>query len=211
METLLARFGQTSAEQAGIQLADKPAPLYQLQVLATLLSTRISAGIAVRAARELFAAGYGTPQRMRQATWQDKVDALGRGGYRRYDERTSTMLGDAAERVLDRWGGDLRTLHEEAGRDPKQIHKHLTEFTGMGPVGADIFLREVQVVWPDVAPYVDRRVTQGAEKVGLPQRPGDLLELAGSSAELARLTSALVRISRGSRAAEEVKRVSSRA
>jgi hypothetical protein len=37
----------------------------------------------------------------------------------------------------------------------------------MGPVGADIFLREVQAVWPDVAPYVDGRVMQGAKKVGL--------------------------------------------
>jgi len=87
VETLLSRFGQTSAEQAGIRLADKPAPLYQLQVLATLLSARISADIAVRAAKELFDAGYGTPERMRKATWQDRVDALGRGGYRRYDER----------------------------------------------------------------------------------------------------------------------------
>lgn len=43
---LLDRFGQTSAEQAGIRLADKPSPLYQLLVLATLLSARISADIS---------------------------------------------------------------------------------------------------------------------------------------------------------------------
>ena len=108
VKVLLDRFGATSAEQAGIQLDDKPAPLYELLVLATLLSARISGDIAIAAAKELFDAGYRTPQRMRQASWQDRVDALGRGGYRRYDERTSTMLDEAAALLLDRWHGDLR-------------------------------------------------------------------------------------------------------
>ncbi|MGB6164986.1 MAG: endonuclease [Pseudonocardiaceae bacterium] len=209
VKVLLDRFGRTSAEQAGIRLADKPAPLYQLLVLATLLSARISADIAVAAAKELFSAGYRTPRRMRQASWQDRVDALGRAGYRRYDERTSTMLRDAAVLLLDRWRGDLRTLRNDADGDPKRIRELLTEFAGMGPVGADIFLREVQAVWPQVAPYLDGRVTQGAKKVGLPPSARDLSELVDSSRDLVRLSSALVRVSRGSRAADEVKRVAS--
>ncbi|MGH3934895.1 MAG: hypothetical protein ACRDS1_07975 [Pseudonocardiaceae bacterium] len=131
VQVLLDRFGRTSAEQAGIRLADRPSPLYQLLVLATLLSARISGDIAVAAAKELFAAGYRTPQRMRQATWQDRVDALGRGGYRRYDERTSTMLGEAAVQLLDRWSGDLRKLRDDAGGEPKRIRALLTEFKGM--------------------------------------------------------------------------------
>ncbi|MDQ3887486.1 MAG: hypothetical protein M3308_10880, partial [Actinomycetota bacterium] len=163
----------------------------------------------VAAAKELFAAGYRTPQRMRQATWQDRVDALGRGGYRRYDERTSTMLGEAAVLLLDRWGGDLRKLHEEAGGDPERIRELLTEFKGMGPVGGDIFLREVQAVWSDVAPYVDQRALQGATKAGLPSNARQLSGLVDSPRDLARLTSALVQISRGSRVAEEVRQAAS--
>jgi endonuclease III len=211
VKVLLDRFGATSAEQAGIQLADKPSPLYELLVLAILLSARISGDIAVAAAKELFDAGYRTPQRMRQASWQDRVDALGRGGYRRYDERTSTMLDEAAGLLLDRWHGDLRKLREDAGGEPKRIHELLTEFKGIGPVGADIFLREVQAVWPDVAPYVDRRVTQGAKKVGLPSTARGLYELVDSPRDMARLSSALVRVSRGSRAADEIKQASSSA
>lgn len=140
---LLDRFGQTSAEQAGIQLVDKPSPLYQLLVLATLLRARISADIAMAAAKELFAAGYRTPQRMRRASWQDRVDALGRAGYRRYDERTST-----------RHAGHARS-----------------------------------------------------QKVGLPSNAGDLSGLVTSPSDLARLSAALVRVSRGFRAAEEIKQV----
>jgi endonuclease III len=210
VKVLLDRFGATSAEQAGIQLADKPSPLYELLVLATLLSARISGDIAVAAAKELFDAGYRTPQRMRQASWQDRVDALGRGGYRRYDERTSTMLDEAAALLLDRWHGDLRQLRDDAGGNPKRIRELLTEFKGMGPVGAGIFLREVQAVWPDVAPYVDGRVTQGAKKVGLPSTARGLSELVDSPRDLARLSSALVHVSRGSGAADEVKEASSR-
>src|SRR5689334_24071091 len=97
VDLIIERHGRTYADEAGIRLADKPSPLYQLLVLASLLSARITAGVAVAAARELFAAGYRTPRKMLDASWQQRVDALGRGHYRRYDERTSTMLADAAE------------------------------------------------------------------------------------------------------------------
>ena len=76
---LLGRHGRLYAEDAGIRLADRPGPLYQLLVLATLLSAPIPADTAVAAARELFAAGYRTPKAMSEAGWQDRVDALGRG------------------------------------------------------------------------------------------------------------------------------------
>jgi hypothetical protein len=130
---LLDRYGRSYAEEAGIRLADKPAPLYQLLVLATLLSARITAGVAVAAARELFAAGYRTPRAMARASWQDRVDALGRGHYRRYDERTATMLGDGADLLLRRWRGDLRRLRAEAGGDAGRVAAALTAFPGHWP------------------------------------------------------------------------------
>ena len=206
VKVLLDHCGETYAEQAGIKLGDKPSPLYELLVLATLLSARISSDVAVAAARELFGAGYRTPQRMQEASWQDRVDALGRGHYRRYDERTSTMLGEAAAQLLDRWHGDLRKLRDEAGGDAPQVRKLLTEFKGIGPVGADIFLREVQAVWPQVAPYPDDRVIRAAGKVGLPPDARKLAGLVDSPAELARLSAALVRVSRRSRVVDEITR-----
>lgn len=205
VKTLLSRYGRTYAEQAGIRLADKPGPLYQLLVLATLLSARISTQVALAAARELFAAGYRTPQAMAQAGWQDRVDALGRGHYRRYDERTATMLGEAAEHCLRRWHGDLRRLHAEADADLHRLRALLTEFPGIGPTGADIFLREVQAVWPDIGPVVDARMTRGAQTLQLPSDPEQLVSLVGR-AELPRLASALVAVTVDRHAAEEVRR-----
>jgi hypothetical protein len=202
---LLDRHGRTYAEEAGIKLADRPAPLYQLLVLATLLSTRIRACVAMAAARELFAAGYRTPQAMEAASWQDRVDALGRGHYRRYDERTARMLGDGARLCLDRWRGDLRRLHREGGDQPAGLRRLLTEFPGIGPTGADIFLREAQTVWADLRPFVDRRALAGAKRLGLPTAAPRLAGLVGG-AEFGRLASALVRVALGEEPAEEITR-----
>jgi hypothetical protein len=210
VEALLDRYGKTYAEEAGIRLADRPGPLYQLLVLATLLSARIAASVAVAAARELFAAGYRSPKAMREASWQDRVDALGRGHYRRYDERTATMLGDGAQLLLDRWHGDLRRLRDEADGDIGRIEESLTEFPGLGPAGAAIYLREVQAVWPRVAPYFDNRVLDGAAKIGLPKRTDDLAKATSSRQDLARLSAALIRVSRSDKAATEVKNAANR-
>src|SRR5882757_11426522 len=124
---LLAWHGRLYAEDAGIRLADRPGPLYQLLVLATLLSAPISAETAVAAAGELFAAGYRSSRAMSEASWQDRVDALGRGHYRRYDERTATMLGDGADLLTSKWHGDLRKLRDEAGGDTGRIASLLTQ------------------------------------------------------------------------------------
>ncbi|MEV6693794.1 hypothetical protein AB0M35_20210 [Micromonospora sp. NPDC051196] len=196
---------RTYAEEAGISLADRPAPLYQLLVLVTLLSTRIRAQVAVAAARELFAAGYRTAAAMEAASWQQRVDALGRGHYRRYDERTATMLGTGARLCLDRWHGDLRRLHRQAGGEQDQLRRLLIEFPGIGPTGADIFLREVQTVWPELRPYADRRAVAGARRLGLPAAPDRLAGLV-DEVEFGRLASALVRVALGEESAGQISR-----
>jgi endonuclease III len=176
---LVGAHGRTYAAEAGITLKDTPQPLYRLLVLSLLLSARIRGFVAVATARELHRAGLRDPRRMAGSTWQERVDALGRGGYRRYDERTATQLGRGAELLTERWGGDLRRLRAEADGRVPELRRLLQEFPGIGPAGADIFLREVQGVWPEVAPYLDGRTLAGAERLGLPKDPGELLSLAG--------------------------------
>ncbi|EWM10760.1 hypothetical protein [Kutzneria sp. 744] len=181
---LLDRFGTTYAAEAGITLRDKPSPLYELLVLATLLSARIRADIAVSAARELLSAGLRTPRRMLDATWQERVDALGRGGYVRYDESTATRLGEGAQLLLDTWRGDLRRM-----RSP---HREIQKFPGIAETGADIFCREVQAVWPRVRPFFDQRALDAARHHGLPADPRGLAELVKPD-QVASLAAALIR------------------
>lgn len=192
VRALLERHGRTYAADAGIRLRDTPQPLYQLLVLSCLLSARIRASVAVAAARALFDAGMRDPRKMADATWQQRVDALGVGGYRRYDERTSTLLGEGAELLLDDYKGDLRGLREEADGDRDRMRQLLQKTPGIGPAGADIFLREVQGVWPEVAPYIDSKALQGAERLGLPDRPEELARLVPDG-DLAEFAASLVR------------------
>jgi hypothetical protein len=48
---------------------------------------------------------------------------------------------------------------------------------GIGPVGADIFRREVQIVWDEAFPYADRRVLEVAKRLGLPRSAEELSKL----------------------------------
>jgi endonuclease III len=201
---VLETCGRTYAEEAGIKLRDTPAPLYQLLVLAVLLSARIKADIAVAAARELFAAGCTTPRKTLETTWQQRVDALGRGHYVRYDESTATTLGDGAHLVLDRYGGDLRRMREAAGRDPGRLRRLLTEVKGIGPTGAEIFCREVQAVWPEVRPHLDRKTLSGARALGLPADPERLAGMVPDD-QMARLAAALVRVALDRGLADELR------
>ncbi|WAP59493.1 endonuclease [Streptomyces sp. S465] len=196
---LLDQQGTTFATEAGIKLRNTPGPLYQLLVLAHLLSARIRSDIAVASARALFDAGMRSPRRMAEATWQQRVDALGEGGYRRYDERTAGQLGEAAELVNREYRGDLRRMRE-AG-DPGKL---LREINGIGPAGVNIFLREAQGVWPEFAPYFDRKALDGAERVGLPKSAEALGRLVAEE-DLPRLAAALVRVALDADAAREVR------
>ncbi|MFF7601804.1 HhH-GDP family DNA glycosylase [Streptomyces mirabilis] len=198
VRALLNRQRRTYTAQAGIRLRNTPAPLYQTLVLAIVLSARIKADIAVAAARALFDAGMRDPRSMADASRQQRVDALGKGGYRRYDERTSTLLGRGAELLLERYGGDLRRLRDEP--DPR---KALLDIPGIGPTGADIFLRDVQGVWPEFAPYIDRKALDGARRLGLPASPEKLGGLV-QGREMPRLADGLVHAALDKPLADEV-------
>ncbi|NGO45456.1 HhH-GDP family DNA glycosylase [Streptomyces ureilyticus] len=205
IEALVTEHGRTFAEEAGIKLRNTPQPLYRTLVMAVLLSARIRGSVAVASTRALYEAGMRDARRMADASWQQRVDALGEGGYRRYDERTATMLGEGAELLLERWGGDLRRMRDEADGDLDQLRSLLREIPGLGPAGVDIFLREVQQVWHEAAPWLDAKALQGAERLGLPKEPDHLVKLAGHT-EPAVLAAALVRAALDKEIVEDVLR-----
>lgn len=192
--TLLDRYGRTYAQEAGIDVGkNTPSPLFRALCLALLQSARISSDIAMDAAKGLVRRGWTTPERLLHATWEQRVEVLNEAGYTRYQERTSTMLGDTAQMVLDRWSGDLRNLRDEAERDPSAERRLLKRLKGIGDTGVDIFFRDVQVAWDELRPFADKRALAAARRLGL----------GGSAKELARhvddrtfprLAAALVRV-----------------
>lgn len=192
--TLLDRHGRTFASEAGIRLPrNTPAPLFQLLCLSLLISARISADIAVGAARALFDEGWTTPDKMSSATWEARTKVLNQSGYARYDESTSRYLEATAELLVEQHGGDLRQVRRAADGDTDELRTRLTEHKGVGNVGADVFIREVQRVWPEFAPFVDDRTLEIADELGLPDTAHGLRSQVDDVEEFTRLVAALVR------------------
>jgi hypothetical protein len=190
---LLQRHGSTFAEELGIDVRrNTPSPLFRLLCVAMLSSARINWKIAVAAARALAAEGWTTAEAMAGSTWAARARTLNAAGYARYDERTSSMLGELSQVVLDRYRGDLRGLRAEAGRDPASERRLLKMFKGMGDVGVDIFFREVQVAWKELVPFVDRRALAAARRLRLGDSARALARLSDGG-DFARLVAALVR------------------
>ncbi|RDH79086.1 endonuclease [Mycolicibacterium moriokaense] len=190
---LLKVAGTTYSQEAGVKLRDTPMPLFQLLVLCMLASKPIDAGIAMRAGGELFRAGLKTPQAVLDADRKTMIEAFGRAHYVRYDESSATRLADMAALVRDEYSGDLRDLAAAGRKDKPTVRRLLKQFKGIGDTGADIFLREVQDVWPWVRPHFDGRAIAVARELGLPDQPDELMSLAPRSS--ATLAAALVRVS----------------
>jgi endonuclease III len=190
---LLNVAGKTYAAEADVRVTDKPMPLFQLLVLSMLASKPIDATIAMQAGYELFSDGLKTPKAVLGADRRTMIDAFGRAHYVRYDESSATRLTDMAQRVVDDYSGDLREIARRTSGDVDAAKRMLKKFKGIGDTGADIFLREVQDVWPWVRPHFDKRAIRAAKDLGLPTDPEKLGALAPGAN--ARLAAALVRVS----------------
>jgi hypothetical protein len=193
VRAVLDLYPRTYGEELGVRSLDTPSPLFRLLVMALLMSARIRASTAVDAARALSDRRWTTARGMADTSWAERTRVLNRAGYARYDERTSTMLGETAELLLDRYGGDLRRLREEASRDPTGERRLLKEFKGVGDVGVDIFFREVQRSWTELYPFADRRALEAAGRLGLGGDGRALTRLVQGD-DYVRLVSGLVRV-----------------
>ena len=195
VSALLDQHGRTYAAEIGFDpTRGTPSRLFRLLCASLLFSTRISADIAVRAAQALASQGWTTAERLAASTWEQRAKTLNESGYARYDERTSTMLGDTAELLLERYSGDLRKLRARAERDPTEERRLLKQCKGIGDVGVDIFFREVQGAWDELYPFLDRRARRHADALGLSDDPEQLAGLV-DRADFPRLAAALVRTS----------------
>ena len=190
---LLNVAGTTYAADAGVRISDKPMPLFQLLMLCMLASKPIDAAIAMRAGHELFRDGLRTPKAVLDSERRTMIDAFGRAHYVRYDESSATRLTEIAQLVLDEYDGDLREIARRSDDDINAAKRMLKTFKGIGDTGADIFLREVQDVWPWVRPYFDKRAARTTKALGLPSDPKKLGALAPRANS--RLAAALVRAS----------------
>jgi len=166
---------RTFAAEAGIDLRDAPAPLFRLLVLACLLAAPVQHTTAIRAALALRPLTR-TAATLAAAEPDQVCAALTAAGYWRFHHTKAALLIRAATAVVDSSGGDLRRLYRDAD-SPESLHRALRRIPGVGSQAAHIVLREAQGVWPDLQPYLDDRVLDGAARLGLTDDPDGLAAL----------------------------------
>ncbi len=138
---------RTDASDLGLDLSDNDdASLFKWLVACLLFGARINQERAAAAFAELDGDGVLTPEKLGRATEHHLVQLLDAGRYTRYDDSKAAELKQLGHDVGERYDGRLSTLPEGA-RTKKEVLERLQEFKGIGPVAADIFLRDAPAAW----------------------------------------------------------------
>ena len=158
------KTSQLYSEELGIKLKlNNDEELFKWFLASVLFGTRISENIAKKTYKTFEKYQLLEPEKIINAGWDLLVDPIMReGGYVRYDGKTSTQILRNCENLIDEYRGSLKTLHKEA-RDAKDLELKLRNFYGIGPITANIFLRELRPFWeksdPEPSPLVKRIAT----------------------------------------------------
>lgn len=207
---VLEREGRGFAEEIGLGRTNNPSSLFGLLVTAVLVAPRGEALGPATAAHEVTNRWH-TVADLADASEQDIAKELGAAVEGFDTDADDAASGDAgtlralAAAVRETYGGDLRTLRERAGQDPARERELLTALPGVDDGVADVFLREVQVLWSEVSPFADARALRAAADLGLGESAEDLARYGGDAEKVGRLAGALARIEvEGS--ADEVRR-----
>ncbi|MGD0290471.1 MAG: hypothetical protein ABSC63_12545 [Candidatus Binataceae bacterium] len=152
----------------GIALASGESPeIFKWLLAAILFGARISGRIAVQTYNEFSRENLLTPNDLLRRGWNGLVEVLDRGGYVRYDFKTATKLLEVCRTLMERYHGDLNTLHSGA-KGPGDLEQRIRQLgKGVGEVSVGIFLREMRGTWRKAEPLPSDLVLSGAESLGL--------------------------------------------
>ena len=153
---------QSFAEELGLNLT-KPEDRFKWFLASVLFAKRISAEIAKKTFRKFEDEGLTTPDSILEAGWDRLVEVLDSGGYVRYDFSTASNLLAIMENLKVKYG-DLENLHRQS-ISPEDLERRLQEFKGVGPVGVNIFLRELRGTWEKATPKLSRMAVETGQKI----------------------------------------------
>ena len=194
LDGILSAYGVLPLQDLGLDKPNEATPetILALVLHAMLTSARISHQLAYKSVKAVVEAGYHKLETLKKSTWEERTVVLTEGGYTRYREKTATALGELAEFVEREYKGDLNNLLKRANSSPAKTRKLLQEIKGIGKVGVDIFFDTAQNVWSSLAPFIDPRSMETAEKCGLGKDANAIWEAVGKDPkEMCKLASAL--------------------
>lgn len=150
------------SEELGLDLK-KPEDRQRWFFASVLFAKRISSSIALKTFKRFQEEDITTPEAMLEAGWHKLVQVLDAGGYVRYDFSTASTLLEISKALLEKYG-NLEQVHTRA-RSPCELEELLMEFKGIGPVAANIFLRELRGIWKKADPQPSRFSIEVAERL----------------------------------------------
>ncbi len=180
------------SEELGIDLASGDEDQLFRWFLASLLyGGHIGEAIARRTYQAFSRHDLTTPRGILAAGWEFLVNPIMReGGYVRYDFSKSEQILRDCQTLVDEYDGRLWRVHELA-RDNGDLEARLLAFYGIGPVTANIFLRELRPFWPKADPSPLPVVTAVAHRLGF-----DLSRMRRKTLSFVRIEAGLIRMRR---------------
>jgi endonuclease III len=160
---------QSYSKELGLDLS-KAEDRFKWFLASILFAKRISAETAKETYLYFEQEDLTSPDAILEAGWDRLVEVLDSGGYTRYDFSTATNLLGIAKMLKEKYG-DLERLHAESS-SPADLERRLQEFKGVGPVGINIFLRELRGIWEKAKPTPSPIAIATAQKIGL--KPEDV-------------------------------------
>jgi len=171
---------QNYSEELCLDLS-KPEDRFKWFLAAIFFAKRISSKTAKETYLDFEQEELTSPDAMLKAGWDRLVEVLDSGGYTRYDFSTATNLLGIAKTLKEKYG-DLERLHAMSSSSV-DLESRLQEFRGVGPVGVNIFLRELRGIWKKADPKLSPIAVATAQRIGLP-----LKDVKRFESQLVRLT-----------------------
>ena len=135
-----------TAADLGIDLPSKQEPeLFKWFLACLLFGKPIQQEVARQAYYVITEAGITSADILAGRSWDDLVGLLDQGHYVRYDYSTATKLLDVSKSLVSQYGSVSALVQDSS--DAHQLEERLKAFKGIGPVTAEIFVREVGPVW----------------------------------------------------------------
>jgi len=155
---------ESYSEELGLDLT-RPEDRFKWFLASILFAKRISAEVAKKTYRRFEEEGLTTVEKILAAGWDHLVQVLDSGGYVRYDFSTASNLLRIMGELKHKYG-DLERLHNESS-SPMDLERKLLQFKGIGPVGVNIFLRELRGIWEEAKPKPSRMAIMVGQRIGL--------------------------------------------
>ncbi|HZH81769.1 MAG TPA: hypothetical protein VFD87_01400, partial [Phototrophicaceae bacterium] len=165
---LIQTLGGTFSHELGIHLAGgKSSEIFKWFLASIFFGARISKVLAIRTYREFEKERLVAPEKIVDRGWHGLTVVLDRGGYVRYDFKTATKLLDVSRALLEKYDGNLNSLHRVAS-DARDLERRVKALgKGIGDVTVNIFLRELRGIWPKAEPSPSALALTAAKNLGL--------------------------------------------